>query len=67
MLKSKLALNWTGPYKILAVGPCTADSCPDRRPLGAKLLLLDLPPDAPGSDSKRRVSVVRCKPVPESA
>ena len=62
VLKSKLALNWTGPYKILAVGPCTADSCPDRRPLGAKLLLLDLPPDAPGSDSKRRVSVVRCKP-----
>ena len=24
VLKAKLALNWTGPYKILAVGPCSA-------------------------------------------
>ena len=22
VIKAKLALNWTGPYKVLAVGPC---------------------------------------------
>ena len=62
VLKAKLALNWTGPYKILAVGPCTAAASPDGRPLGDKLVFLDLSPDLPGPDAKRRVSVVRCKP-----
>ena len=62
VLKSKLALNWTGPYKILAVGPCPAAASPDARPVGEKLLFLDLPLNMPGLDAKRRVSVVRCKP-----
>ena len=60
VLKAKLSLLWTGPFKILAVGPCT--EAPDGRPLASKLLYLDLPTDLPGKDSKRRVSVARCKP-----
>ena len=60
VLKAKLSLNWTGPFKILAVGPC--DSAPDRRPVGKKLLYLNLPSDMPGADAKRRVAVERCKP-----
>ena len=58
--KAKISLNWTGPFKILAVGPC--DSAPDRRPVGKKLLYLNLPSDMPGADAKRRVAVERCKP-----
>jgi hypothetical protein len=60
VLKEKLSLNWTGPFKILAVGP--SDTAPDGRPVAAKLLYLDLPSDMPGTDAKRRVSVDRCKP-----
>ena len=59
-LKAKLSLLWTGPFKILAVGPTA--KAPDGRPLADKLLFLDLPSDLPGKDSKRRVSVARCKP-----
>ena len=29
VLKTKLSLNWTGPYKVLAVGPCTPADTPD--------------------------------------
>ena len=60
VLKAKLSLLWTGPFKILAVGPTA--KAPDGRPLADKLLFLDLPSDLPGKDSKRRVSVARCKP-----
>ena len=60
VLKAKLSLLWTGPFKILAVGPCA--KAPDGKPLADKLLYLDLPSDMPGKDSKHRVSVVRCKP-----
>ena len=56
----KLSLNWTGPYQILTVGP--APTSPDGRPIGDKLLFLDLPSDLPGRDAKPRVSVTRCKP-----
>ena len=28
VLKAKLSLNWTGPYKVLAVGPCTPTDTP---------------------------------------
>ena len=49
VLKRKLALNWTGPYKILAVGPCPAAASPDTRPVGEKLIFLDLPLDMLGS------------------
>lgn len=59
-LKSKLCLNWTGPFKVLRVGPCA--SAPDGQPVGDKLLYLELPPGLRGSSAKRRVSVMRCKP-----
>ena len=60
--KAKLAHNWTGPYKILAVGPCSANETPDGSPLRSNLLYLDLPTDLPGSDARRRVVIERCKP-----
>ena len=62
VLKTKFVLNWTGPYKILAVGPCSSSDTPDGCPLGDKLLYLDLPTDMPGAGAHRRVSVERCKP-----
>ena len=62
VLKEKLSLNWTGPFKILAVGPCSAASTPDGRPLGDKLLYLDLPTNLSGPAAKPCVTVTRCKP-----
>ena len=62
ILKGKLSVNWTGPFKILAVGPSPTEATPYGRPLAAKLLYLDLPNDMPGADAPCRVSVVRCKP-----
>ena len=41
VLKEKLSLNWTGPFKIIAVGPSSAADTPDGRPLGCKLPYLD--------------------------
>ena len=61
-LKAKLALNWAGPYKILAVGPCSAAKTLDGSPLGRKLLYLDLPSDLPGSGACRPVAIKRYKP-----
>ena len=61
-LKAKLALNWTGPYKVLAVGQCSSADTPDDSPLGDNLLYLSLPSALPGSDDRRRVAVERCKP-----
>ena len=62
VLKSKLELNWTGAYKVLAVGPCSAAETPDGSPLGSNLLYLNLPSDLPGSDAHRRVATECCKP-----
>ena len=62
VFKAKPALNWTGPYKVLAVGPCSAAETPDRWPLGRKLLYFDLPSELPGSDARRRVAIERRKP-----
>ena len=62
VLKAKLALNWTGPYIILAVGPCSAAETPDSSPLGSNPLCSDLASDLPGSDPRRRVAVERFKP-----
>ena len=42
VLKAKLSLNWTGPFKVLAVGPSPAEATPDGRPLASKLLYLCL-------------------------
>ena len=61
VLKAKLTLNWTGPYKVLAVGPCSAAETPDGSPLGKNLLYLDLPSDLPDSDARRHVAIERCK------
>ncbi|CAB1111268.1 unnamed protein product [Ectocarpus sp. CCAP 1310/34] len=33
VLKAKFALSWTGPYKVLEVGPASADATPEGRPL----------------------------------
>ena len=60
ILKAKLSLNWTGPDKVLAVGPCSSAYTPDGSPLVAKLLYLDLPSDMPSGDTHRHVSVQRC-------
>ena len=60
--KGKLALNWTGPYKILAVSPCAAAETPDGSSLGSNLLYMDPPSDLPGSDARRRVAIERCNP-----
>ena len=62
VLKAKLALNWTNPYKVLAIDPCSATETPDGSPLGRNLLYLDLPSDLPGSDVRRRVVIERFKP-----
>ena len=56
-------LNWTGPFKTLAVGPSPSDFTPSGFPLAAKLLYLDLPSDMPGPDAHCQVSVARCKPA----
>ena len=39
VLKAKLALNWTGPYKVLAVGPCSSAKTPDYSSHGDDLYL----------------------------
>ena len=57
VLNAKISLNWTGPFKILAVGPSPAEATPDGRPLAAKLYL-DLPNDMPGADASCRVNTV---------
>ena len=62
VLKAKLALNWTGPYKVLAVGPCCSAETPDSSPFGDNLLYFDLPSALPGSDALCRVAIEGCKP-----
>lgn len=58
----KLALNWNGPSKMLAVGPASADPSVDGRLSAAELFYLDLFNDNPGLDASCRVSVTRYKP-----
>ena len=57
VLKAQHTLNWTGPYKVPAVGPCSSAETPDGSPLGDNLLYLDLPSDLPGSHARRRVAI----------
>ena len=40
VLNTKFVLNCTGPYKILAVGPCPSSNTPEGSPLREKLLYL---------------------------
>ena len=62
VLNTKLSLNWTGPFKIIAVGPSSAADTTDGRPLGDKVLYLDLPSNLSGPAAKPRVTVARYKP-----
>ena len=62
VLKAKLALNWTSPYKVLVVGRCPAAETHDGSPLRRNLLNMDLPSDLPGWDAHRRMAIERCKP-----
>jgi len=62
ILKAKLPLNWTSPFKVLAVGPCSIADIPDSHPLGDKFLYLHLPLNLCGPAAKTRVTVARCKP-----
>ena len=59
LLETKHALNWTGRYKTLAVGLCSAAETPDGSPLGSNLLYLDVLSDLPGSDARQRVAIER--------
>ena len=61
-LKEKLSLNWTGPFKMFSFGPSSAADTPDGRPLGDKLLYLDLLSNLSGPAAKPRVTVARYKP-----
>ena len=67
VLKEKLSLYWTGPFKIPAVGPAQAADTPDGRHLGDKLLYLDLPLNISGPAAKPRVTAARCKPCAATA
>ena len=66
VVKAKRAVNWTGPYKVRAVDPCSSADTLDSSPLGENLLYLDLPSDLPGSDSRRlcgdRTLLALCQP-----
>ena len=62
VLKTKLSLNWIGPFKTLAVGPAPASAIPDGWPLHDMLLYFVLHSDSHGCDFKHRASLLRCKP-----
>ena len=62
VFKAKLAPNWTGPYKVLAVGPCSSAGTLDGTPLGDNLFYLDRPSDLPGLDARQHVAIERFKP-----
>ena len=47
VLKTKLSLNWTGPYNVVAIGPCTPADTPDGSPVSAKRLHWIYPPTCP--------------------
>ena len=51
-----------GPYKALALGPCSSANTPDGSPLGDNLLYLDLLSDLPSSDARRHVTIECFKP-----
>ena len=61
VVEAKLALHWTGPYNVLAVGPSSSAEIPDGSPLGENFTYLDLPSDRPGLDACRCVAIERCK------
>ena len=54
VLKAKIA--WTGPYKILAVGPCPSSDTPDGPPMGDKLLHIWISPQTCPAQMRTTVS-----------
>ena len=64
VLKTKLSLNWTGPYKVLGVGPCTPADTPYGSSLSANILHLDPPSHMPGADARRAFRCNAASPVP---
>ena len=67
VLRNKFSLNWTEPFKIIAVGPSSAADTPDGRPLRDELLYIDFPSNLSGPATKPRVTVVRCSANPYDA
>ena len=61
VLKDTLSFNWTGSFKIVAVGSSPGANQLDGHSLGDKLLYLDLPSNLSGLAAKPRVTVARCK------
>ena len=61
VLKSKLSINWTSPYKSSQLAPVTRIT-PRTVPLLPLSSFMDLPSKMPGSDARRGVSVQHCKP-----
>ena len=57
-LTAKLAQCWTGPYKILFVGPASSDE-----KVGPNLLYIEVRKDELGREMNARVSMYRCKKV----
>ena len=57
-LTAKLAQCWTGPCKILFVGPATTSS---NEKVGPNLLFIEVRKDEPGREINARGSVYRCK------
>lgn len=55
VVKTKLSLNRTRPYTVLAVGVFSSADTSDSPPFGDRLLYLDTPSDMPGADAHRRV------------
>ena len=62
VLKDKLSLNSTGPFKIITAGPSSAADTFDGRSLGDRLLDIRPPSNLSGLAAKNRVTVARCKP-----
>ena len=60
-LTAKLAQCWTGPYKVLFVGPGTTS---DGKEVGPNLLFVEVRKDALGREINARVSQYRCKQCP---
>ena len=57
-LTAKLTQCWTGPYKILFVGPGTTSS--DEK-VGPNLPLIEVRMDEPGREINARVSIYRAE------
>ena len=60
--KDEPSLDWTGPFKIVAVAPSPVANQPNGRLLGDELLYLDLPSNLSGPAAKPCVTVACFKP-----